>query len=238
MANQNKSYATSREGVTIFSEGGWDSAAMQALLNSDLDFILENISKPPELKIFIVFGAYGIHTSYRRKYPQFFFSVAYDSLSNTDTIYDPLHNGVPYDLTFRPEVYKYPNSMYPGNWRPASVYLQNAQGLKIYYENIWDTTNYYNRLLSIVEYAIANIEEIKKGQRRICLPGDVKETEISILTYDTSKLNAIPIKDWGFTIDPKMRHYKNKMLPFIYVSIAGLLVILFLVRLGIRRGAK
>jgi hypothetical protein len=235
LSNENKSYVSTKNGVIIFMEGGWDTVAMQKLLDEDLNFILDNINKPPELKIFIVLGAYGIRTPRRRNNSPIFISVAYDSLSNTDTIYDPLHNGASYSLEFRLDDYKYPNDMYPGNLPLVNKYLRGLHGLKIYYHHdVRDTANYYNHLLSVVEYAIKHLEEIKIDEKRICLPGEYDKTEISILTYDTSKLNAIPIKNWGFTIDPEKRHYKNNKSPVTYATITVLFVTALLILFGIR----
>ena len=218
LGNINKAYISSKQGVTIFTEGGWDSVAEQRALDANLDFILDHINKPPGLNIFIILGAYGMHVQWRSKVPRIFITAAFDSLTHPDTMYSKS-----FDLSelnwggikqeYRPENYWHPYGSYPGDSEMAAPYLEGRQGLKISYYDIWDTVNYYNHLLSVVDYAVRHVEEIKKEQNRICLPAELHNWEISILTYDTAKLSAIPVTDWGFTFDPKFRHAKVKTPP-------------------------
>jgi len=103
-------------------------------------------------------------------------------------------------------------------------------GIKISYHDVWDSVNYYNHLLSVVDYAIRHIEEIKKEKQRMCLPASEYDREISILTYDTTKLKAIPIRDWGFTIDPAKRAAKMNHRLLVCLSLGFLLIIFFTLR--------
>ena len=201
VANQNKGYVSSKEGITIFAEGDWDSVRTQKLLDNDLDFNIENLKNPNALKVFIVLGVYGPRVSYKHKFPCIFITTAFDSLTNTDTVYEELF-GInakslnQTDWKFNIEHYFHPNELFPGNFDIVNPYLKGTLGLKISYYDMWDTVNYYNHLLSIVDYAVKHIEDIKSNQQRVCLPSNFEGIEISILTFDSTKLKAVPIKDW------------------------------------------
>jgi hypothetical protein len=234
-ANQNNLYVASKEGITIIAEGGWDTAAEQKQLNADLDFIITNLNKPKDLKILIILGAYGMLTHWRSKIPKIFISAAYDNLTNTDTLYDEKFNpgNILYGngMKYMPEDIQHPNELYVGDSKKALPFLKGNIGLKIEYYDIWDTVDYYNHLLSVVDYSVKNIDEIKKKQRRICLEAYLKDWEISILTYDTAKLKMIAIKDWGFTFNPSKRSSKKKLsliYPIVSISIFLLLMGLFI----------
>jgi len=224
LGNENKPYVSSKRGITLFAEGGWDSVAVQRSLDADLDFILDHISKPPDLNIFIILGVYGMLLHGKSKIPMIFITAAFDSLSNTDTMYSKSFdlsdlNWGDFKQEYRPENYWQPSGSYLGDLKLVAPCLKGRQGLKISYYDIWDTVNYYNHLLSVVDYAVRHIKEIKKEQKRICLPAELYDWEISILTYDTAKLSAVPVTDWGFTVDPKLRHARKHALPTIYLII-------------------
>ena len=226
-SNQSCDYIATKQGVTIISIGScYDSAQQQKELNSYLDFLLEKLNnKGKDLQMLILLGHFGVHRPLKD-----FISVAYDTLSKTDTVFiddselknysDIYHlsNGKNWIL----------NYMYPSEIVDSIYNSKKATGIKIRFYGEFDTTqNYYDRISSIVEYAITNSNEIEKQQEYTKMPYEFKGQKISVLTFDTSKLNSIKAKHFGF-LEEKRITANNKSYIIIAVLVALLLSVAFI----------
>lgn len=95
----------------------------------------------------------------------------------------------------------------------------------------FDST-YYDRILSITNYALRNISLIAKQQEYIRIQSNYFGMNISLLTFDTSKLNSIKTKNYGF-------HYDETFLNQYKFQIIGVVAFLsFLLILYLRRQKK
>ncbi len=216
VANTGWLYYSTKQGVTMITIGSpYDTATEQKALNTFLDFFLEKVErKNVHLKILILLGRFGVYTPGRN-----FISVAVDTLARRDSIY--------IDSS---KIERYKEFMFGGDYPDMitdSIYSKsiNEVGLKIrYYGEFDSTTNYFDRLLSISNYALSNIEVIQKEQQFLRMPYSTRDMQISILSYDTAQLNAVKIEKYGFDQIPD-RPVRNIFK--ITIILASVLVVMF-----------
>ncbi|MDF2191689.1 hypothetical protein [Paraflavitalea sp. CAU 1676] len=202
-SNQSRYYISSRQGITIISTGSVDdSTAKQKTQDQLLNFVIKNFEhKAPGLPVLILLGPFGIHVPKKD-----FATIAYKEFGKDDTVYIAkdvlqgyrdmyhlekdqnwtLHEMVPYEVV---------DSIYKGT--------VDVKGLVIrVYGTFATADDYHNKILSLTEYAIDNLEEIKNQQRYELLPYHMSGTTISVLTIDRVRLKGVKIKQFGFV--PKL----------------------------------
>lgn len=227
-----RNYISSKDGLTIISVGSFeDTLAQQRLLDNYLKYLTQKVyRKDKDLKMLFLLGPYGIHTPKRN-----FIGVSYNTFSAGDTVF--IDNQF---LEKYKEIYRLPisqnwlfNEMYPYEII-SSIFSSsnNEKGLIIRFYGEFDSTkNYYDRILSIANYAISNIERIKEKQQYVRLPYHMKGMTISVLTFDTSKLSAIPIESLGYNPQSLAYNYNGrKLVILIVVASIGLLIAILLIR--------
>lgn len=221
-ANQSCRYVSTKEGITIISISPcYDKAAIQKEQDEFLNFFIKHIHKHNKnLNIVILAGPFGVYRPLKD-----FITVAFDTLSKSDTVIIDTPK-VKYDH-YPTYNYSYPrdtlNSIY--------VDTKNALGLKIRFYGEFDTTkDYYDRIINLVNYSIDNLEQIKSHQRNILMPylgWDGRMGKISILTFDTSILNAINIKSYGFNKNASNRNINLYLLISVFVIAVVISIIVF-----------
>lgn len=227
-SNQSCGYIATKQGITIISLGScYDSAEQQRRLNSYLDFVIENLNdKNKDLQVLILLGHFGVHRPQKD-----FISVAYDTLSKTDTVFiDDSELKAYKDIYHLAEGENwFLNYMFPSEIVDSIYNSKKVAGIKIRFYGEFDTTqNYYDKILSITQFAIRNSNQIKEQQAYIKMPYDQKGQKIAVLTFDTTKLNSIKAEHFGFQEDENIT---NNAKSYILIVIAGALFILVLSRL-------
>lgn len=227
-----REYVASKQGVTIFTTGPWsDTIAYQRSLDRYLDFLLKKIDrKNNALKIYINLSNYDIGRAKSNPHREFIF-VSYDTILKCDTVFF-----IPSEAENYQAIYKLPASQ---NWvlsyppdgiKGIKGIYANSVGLKIIYLG-FDST-YYDRILSITNYALRNLSLIAKQQEYIRIQSNYFGMNISLLTFDTSKLNSIKTKNYDF-------HYDETFLNQYKFQIIGVVAFLsFLLILYLRRQKK
>lgn len=116
----------------------------------------------------------------------------------------------------------------------GSTYKDEAAplGLKIMYDyGPTDSLTGWDRLYSLVQYAVDHVEEIKRTQKRIATSYPVTvyfddttnyKTEVSLLTIDTGLIRKIPLIEFGF--DHNKLENGNNVRLYIIVGMLGLAV--------------
>lgn len=208
--NETREYMASKNGVTIVSGGSFDSVQSQKELNYFLDFLLSKIERRDnQIKIFIQTCCIGIGRLKGDCRKEFIF-VSYDTLLKRDTIYFDTSEV----LTLQKD-YNLPSAQ---NWvcnylfpliKNDDLYSQIDVGLKIKYEGFDAAINFYDRIIGIVVFSLSHVSTIKNSQKYYQMPGMVYGMNISILSLDTTLLNAIQQKHYGFDDTLKSTNYNG-----------------------------
>ena len=220
-SNTVREYVASKDGVTITYLGPYeDSISQQQNLNRYLDFLIKKINrKNIDFDIFIDLTNSGIGKPKGRKEMIF---VSYATLTKYDTIYFD-----PSEAKSYKEFHNLPASQ---NWITVNssvdidkLYPKDRVGLKIRYIG-WDST-IYDRVISITDYAIKNKNLILKKQSCIRIPSNVAGQSVCFLTFDTTELNRIKTKNFGFS---EKQPFRNLYLFWLLIPITILLIPIFL----------
>jgi hypothetical protein len=208
-ANQVFPFFVSKEGVSLYDyydEG--DTLSQKKELESYLDFILQNIERREDNLQILIFPNVADSKEYG-------FCASYSSLEKGDTVF--VSEGR------KDEVKIYYNDYYPYQ-AVRTVYGNNIpSGLIIRFPPLYDSTiDNHDRILSIINFAIRNIETIKAEQKYLHVRGFNKHDTTSILTYDTAKLNAVKTENYGFV---KGKDYSNKTRNMVLAVLVGLSII-------------
>ena len=221
-SNQGRYYLSSKKGMAIVTIQGWDdSIEIQRLFDSYLDFISKKLQrKGSEPKVLLLLGHFGVH--YPKKN---FISISYDYLSKHDTIYVADEHIETY-RRMRPWQFETSNwtlnDYYPSEFIGSLIDEKGTdKGIIIRYYGEFDSTiNYFDRLSSITKFALTNLQDIKKNQNYIRVPASFEGWSLSILTYDTSVLNSIPVTKYGFDTSIAMADKDD------WVAVFGLIIVL------------
>jgi hypothetical protein len=100
-------------------------------------------------------------------------------------------------------------------------------GLKIIYNyGAADSIIAFDRVYTLVQYGINNVDKIKNEQKRIAMDYEFGAAKISFLTIDTGEINRLPLLSLGFNpraIDK--RPFKNSKHWFIGVAVMSIIVL-------------
>ncbi|MES2775044.1 MAG: hypothetical protein V4722_12725 [Bacteroidota bacterium] len=211
-ANTSCFHFVSKGGVTFYDYFDCrDTLAGKQELESFLDFILQHIErKDDNLQILIFRGfcycdADAVGASYSNfEIGDTVFGFERQYENKTDTTFS---NYYPYDVV---------STVY-GDKIPSGLIIRFV----FPYHSTKDDRG-HDRILSIVNFAIRNIETIKDEQKYLRVRGYVTGETISILTYDTAKLNAIKTENYGFV---KGKDYSNKTRNLALTILAGMALI-------------
>ena len=229
--NKTFEYVATKNGITIISGGSSDSVESQRLLNDFLDFLLTKINRSDnKTKVIIQTGYFGFQRYKGDKRMEFIF-VAYDTLLKRDSIHfekaEISHNQKIYNLPST-QTWMY-SSLYP-LFNIDSIYSKNDVGIKIKYLGYDPSIDFYDRLIEIVNYSLTNIDKIKATQKYYPMPYFMdKGAFISLLSYDTTILNHIELKTYGFDNSLLPRENKKIWIWILSFSI-GIFFIYFLTR--------
>lgn len=239
-------YEKTKKGITLFTYISTRSIEERKIQNAFLNQLTESLVwKNKRVPIYLIVDRL------RLIHPlsdEWFASIAYDSLKPPDRefIEDYFYYRIgPY---FREKILLYrksPSDKYKVDLKEpielASSYDDKKAplGLKIIYNySFSDSAKYWNRLYTLVQYAIDHIEEIKKDQKRIILPYPIMEQfdelkyspEVSLLTIDTSLIHRIPLQNFRFN-ETKLNEEKSI---WKYILI-GLLILSLLITITLFR---
>ncbi|HVU98648.1 MAG TPA: hypothetical protein VHE34_25675 [Puia sp.] len=231
-SNISKPYVSSKGGITISWLGDYgDTLTQQRMLDHLVDFMLDHIAKPPRLNLFLVLPPIEIATRHIGRHRIDLVTIGYDSFANKDSLsFDqPVQQWQKdmYGLTDSP--YHRVADLYAGDWPEVRPHLQGKEGLKMYFQGEFDSTkNFYDHLLSLVDFAVRHVNEIQTQQKRLILPAKMAHVHVSVLTLDTARLNRIPIRQWGFDPSPPSNLRRNGF--FIAIGVALLAATFLLLR--------
>jgi hypothetical protein len=231
-ANETREYVATKNGITIISGGSLDSVESQKKLNNFLNFLLTKINRSGnQAKVIIQTGVFGFQRFKSDKRTEFIF-VAYDTLLKRDTIYFEKS-----ELSYNQKIYNLPSIqtwMY-SSWYPLfnidSIYSKNDVGIKIKYLGYDSSIEFYDRLIEIVNYSLTNIDKIKETQKYYRLQYFMnKGAFVSILSFDTARLNQIELMNYGFD-NSLLPNDKNKIWTWVVSIFIGIIFIFILIRL-------
>jgi len=226
LANSSHQYISTTKGITIIYTGGAnDTTAQQKELDEFLQFIVQKVyPQDSDLKILLLLGAFGIHRPEKD-----FIGISYENFCKADTIFIDKNSIGNYKSLYNLSNNKnwILNEMYPINVIKLLYNCsENPIGLKIrFYGESDSTKNYYTKILSLLDYALKNKNKVKMEQQVIKMNYILAGMTISILTFDTTKLNAI---------NSNNVHYKESnslMSNFIFTTIFALVFIVGLTSL-------
>jgi hypothetical protein len=222
-ANTSWPYKYKKDGITLYASGSPDSIEVNNLFIPFLNRLVKKLKRPDKsFEIFLITDRFLIFPYY---YDKWFGSIAWDTLREPDNsfLFDYYYyrvGGKTRELHFKnhtPNSKKYLTNL-PEPIDIGSSYNTNKApvGLKIIYNYAAeDSATVWNRLFTLVQYGIDNLEEIKKNQRRISVPLPMisyesiyPDKKVSLLTIDTAKIRRIPLLSFGF--DPKNISIKEK----------------------------
>lgn len=235
-----------KNGITYFALISKGSVEERKVQDSFLDRLAEKLKKKDkEVPIYLWTDQFSMF--FGRK--EWFASIAYDTLRNPDPGFIEDYFYYRMGPAYKKEISRYSKPL-SNKYQvdlPEPIDLGSSydtrkapMGLKIYYDyGDNDSATGWDRLFTLVQYAIDHTQEIKEEQKRIVLPYPIAlfdttsyKTEVSLLTIDTSKIQNIPLLHFGF--DPAKADSTSANNKFIWMG-AGLFVLVLVVILTKRK---
>jgi hypothetical protein len=222
-ANTVEQYVNTKDGITLYALISKGSVEERKIQDAFLDRLIQKLRrKDKSIPIFLLTDQFSLFDFSR---DEWFASISYDTLRSPDPMF--LENYFYYRMgpEYQQHIQQYskpPSGKHkidlPEPIDIGSTYNNNKAplGLKIIYDyGVTDSATSWDRLYTLVQYAIDHINEIKDKQARIILPYPVSyldtsiyKTEVSLLTIDTSLIRHIPLHSFGFDLT-KVNEEKN-----------------------------
>jgi len=232
-ANSVKGWSKSKDGLTLitFISGKEDSLLIDAFFERLLTKLQRDDKSVP---ILLLIDCSGIKTN-RKGHG--FAAIAFDTLRGIDpsfiNAYYYHRMGKAFDENY--QVYEpYPSNKYLNNL-PEPIDINSSfhstpstVGLKIMYNyGEADSVIGFDRIYTLVQYGIDNVDKIKKEQKRITMDYQYGSAKISFLTIDTSEINRLPLLSLGFNPkDVNNQSFQNNK--YRIIGVTAILVILLI----------
>lgn len=212
-ANTVEQYIKTKNGITLFALYSKGSIEELKIQDAFLDRLIEKLKRPDKsIQIYLLTDQFRLFALGRKEW---FASIAYDTLRSPDPMFLEDYFYYRMGQDYREYITKYsrpPSNKYqidlPEPLDLGATYntRQPLLGLKIIYDyGETDSVTGWNRLYTLVQYAIDNIDAIKSQQKRIALQYPVTymgETDysptVSLMTIDTNEIKNIPLLSFGF----------------------------------------
>lgn len=227
-----RKYTKSKDGFTLITgiSGKEDSLMFDAFFDRLLNRLKRDDKSIP---ILLLIDYSGIKNN-RKGHG--FASLAVDTLR----IIDPSFIGAYYyhrlGKTFEEnyQVYEpYPSNKYltdlpePIDINSSFQSMPSTVGLKIMYNyGAADSIIVFDRIYTLVQYGISNMEKVKREQKRIAVDYQFGTAKVSFLTVDTNVINRLPLLTLGF--DPKDMNHPSFTKAYLFGVIGVLVVVLLL----------
>lgn len=240
-ASEVEQFVKTKNGITLFALNGKGSIEGRKMYTAFLEKLVESIKRPDEnIPIFILSDQFSFFPLRRKDW---FATIAYDTLRGPDLSF--IENYFYYRMgeNYRKEIFKFSTPIsnkhqidLPEPIDLGSTYdgKEPVLGLKIFYEyGENDSLTGWDRIYTLVQYAIDHLDQIKMNQKRIVFRYHAvtsEETEyvprISLLTIDTFQIKNIPLQSSGFNPSEDA----NNDLKYILISALMLLVLALVIK--------
>jgi hypothetical protein len=246
-ANEVEQYVKTSDGITYFALISKGSVEERKMQDAFLDRLVQKL-KRRDKNIPIYLWTDQFPMFFGKK--EWFSTIAFDTLRSPDPGFIEDYFYFRMGAVYRKEITRYskpPSNKYQLDL-PEPIDLGSSYdtktapvGLKIYYDyGDNDSATGWDRLFTLVQYAIDHVEEIKEQQKRIVLPYPVAlydtttsyKSQVSILTIDTNKIQNIPLLHFGF--DHTKVNTTNDYGKFIWIG-AGVFILLSIIVLTKRK---
>lgn len=228
--NTNWTCVSSKKGVTIIASCNWPDEEWGGpkMYDAFLDRLVQKLDRwDKDLEILLLIDRHGI---FRQEGKDWFATMAYDTLRETDINFIEAYNFYRMDS----DAYRYTvlqrseGKPFPNKYRidlPEPIDLNSTFsmepgriGLKIRYDYGYsDSATYFDRLYTLVQYGIDHLEEIRQEQQRMIMPYGLNDIRISFLTIDTGKIKTIPLQPIDFNKESFEQLLRNRMYTLVGV---------------------
>ena len=246
-AHSDELFSITKKGITLFCRVTEGSKEERLIYRAFLDQLTKRLVRADRsIPVYIWMDQFPL-LFYRRD--DWFATIGFDSLQIPDLTF--LNDYFEYRMGAESRAWVEKRNLVSEKYKTAlmepidlgSTYDLNPKpvGLKVFYDyGFTDSTTGWDRVYSLVQYAIDHIDAIKLTQKRIALQypnGIIEDTRrvpmVSILTIDTNLIKQIPLRPSGF--DHKKVNTSNNRIAYILgFSLLILIVVLLLFRIRTR----